>query len=91
MVWNKDPELVCLEILMKSYIGLIFLGLMIPSIASAIDDDDAMDPKNWKPVKIAGRQKAPEFEDVQEWINSPALTMKELKGKVVVVHFMAFG
>ena len=53
--------------------------------------DDPKDPKNWTPVKISGRQKAPEFEDISEWVNSPALTMKELKGKVVVIHFMAFG
>jgi hypothetical protein len=49
------------------------------------------DPKSWTPVKIAGKQKAPEFEDIAEWVNGPALTMKDLKGKVVVVHFMAFG
>lgn len=53
--------------------------------------DDPKDPKNWTPVKILGKQKAPEFEDISEWVNSPALTMKELKGKVVVIHFMAFG
>jgi hypothetical protein len=49
------------------------------------------DPKNWTPIRIRGQQKAPEFEQISEWVNSPALTMKELKGKVVVVHFMAFG
>jgi hypothetical protein len=53
--------------------------------------DDPKDPKNWRPVKIPGKQQAPEFEDISEWVNSPALTMKEFKGKVVVVHFMAFG
>lgn len=53
--------------------------------------DDPKDPKNWTPIRIKGRQKAPEFEDVSDWVNSPALTMKEIKGKVVVVHFMAFG
>jgi hypothetical protein len=53
--------------------------------------NDPKDPKNWTPIKIRGEQKGPEFEDIAEWVNSPALTMKELKGKVVVVHFMAFG
>jgi len=34
--------------------------------------------------------KAPEFK-VDTWINSSPLTMSELKGKVTVVHFYAFG
>jgi peroxiredoxin len=34
---------------------------------------------------------APEFVGIEEWINSEPLTMADLKGKVVVVHFFAFG
>lgn len=34
---------------------------------------------------------APEFVDVEEWIHSEPLTIEGLKGKVVVVHFFAFG
>jgi peroxiredoxin len=34
---------------------------------------------------------APEFEGIEEWINSEPLTMADLHGKVVVVHFFAFG
>ncbi len=34
--------------------------------------------------------KAPEFE-VDTWINKPKVTLSELKGKVTVVHFYAFG
>lgn len=59
--------------------------------ASAVAADEPKDPKNWTPIQIRGEQKAPEFEAVTEWLNSPALTIKELKGKVVLVHFMAFG
>jgi len=33
---------------------------------------------------------APEFAEVQHWINSQPLTMNELRGKVVLVHFYAF-
>jgi hypothetical protein len=43
------------------------------------------------PVKIRGEQKAPEFADIAEWINSEPLKMADLRGKVVVVHFMTFG
>jgi peroxiredoxin len=35
--------------------------------------------------------KAPELVDSGEWLNSAPLTMKALAGKVVVVHFYAFG
>jgi peroxiredoxin len=34
---------------------------------------------------------APEFEGVDEWINSPPRTIESLRGQVVVVHFFAFG
>lgn len=78
---------------MTRLIGLLLLMLTIPAASLGGDDpkDDPKDPKTWTPVKIQGSQKAPEFEDISEWVNGPALTMKELKGKVVVVHFMAFG
>lgn len=35
--------------------------------------------------------RAPVFTTVDEWINSPPLDAKALEGKVVVVHFWAFG
>ena len=34
---------------------------------------------------------APEFAGVDRWINTKPLTMKELRGRVVVVHFWTFG
>jgi peroxiredoxin len=34
---------------------------------------------------------APEFADIEEWIHSEPLTIESLRGKVVVVHFFAFG
>lgn len=78
---------------MTRFSGLLLLMLTIPAAGLGDDKpkDDPKDPKTWTPVKIQGSQKAPEFEDISEWVNSPVLTMKELKGKVVVVHFMAFG
>lgn len=35
--------------------------------------------------------KAPEVQGVTEWINSPPVTLEQLRGKVVVVHYYAFG
>jgi len=34
---------------------------------------------------------APEFKDVDEWINTKPLQLKDLRGKVVVLHFWTFG
>ena len=74
---------------MTRLLGCLFLVLGItPALAA---DNDPKDPSTWTPVKIPGRQPAPEFADITAWLNSPPLKMSELKGKVVVVHFMAFG
>jgi hypothetical protein len=34
---------------------------------------------------------APELKDIDEWINTKPLQIKDLRGKVVVVHFWTFG
>jgi hypothetical protein len=68
---------------------LVLAGLAVPEVLANGNDTD--DPTRWTPVKIEGDQVAPEFEKISAWVNSKPLTMKELRGKVVVVHFMAFG
>jgi hypothetical protein len=65
------------------------VALAIPAFLPGSDEKD--DPSKWTPVRIVGEQPAAEFEDITAWVNSKPLTMKGLKGKVVVVHFMAFG
>jgi hypothetical protein len=77
---------------MLRVLGTLILVTAIPGIAvSFLDGGDKDDPSNWTPVEIKGKQSAPEFENIAAWVNSKPLTMKDLKGKVVVVHFMAFG
>jgi thiol-disulfide isomerase/thioredoxin len=44
-----------------------------------------------KPAPLAMKVPAPEFKEVEEWVNSKPLDWKALKGKVTVVHFWAFG
>jgi hypothetical protein len=73
-------------------LGIVGLFMAIPGIvASFPDDSDKDDPSSRSPVEIKGRQAAPEFENIAAWVNGKPLTMKDLKGKVVVVHFMAVG
>lgn len=48
-------------------------------------------PEAARPIPIQGNQTAPEFRDIESWINSPPLSMKSLRGKVVVIHFLAYG
>ena len=47
---------------------------------------DPFDPTRLKRIYAM----APEFVSVEHWINSSPLTMQELRGKVVLVHFYAF-
>jgi hypothetical protein len=64
--------------------------VVLASYAGAIEGKDRQDAER-QPVPIRGEQKAPEFADIAEWINSKPLQMADLRGKVVVVHFMTFG
>jgi hypothetical protein len=59
---------------------LAALALQISNSPRVLGDQPAV-------MKIA----APEFEELDPWINSKPLTMKALRGQVVVVHFWAFG
>jgi hypothetical protein len=34
---------------------------------------------------------APEFKDLDEWMNSKPLQLKDLRGRVVALHFWTFG
>jgi hypothetical protein len=40
---------------------------------------------------VAMRMPAPELQGIDEWINSKPLSLSDLKGKVVVLHFWTFG
>jgi hypothetical protein len=40
---------------------------------------------------VAMNVPAPELRGIDTWINSAPLQLKDLKGKVVVLHFWAFG
>jgi thiol-disulfide isomerase/thioredoxin len=64
-------------------ISLIVLlaGIVLVNVAGSAEPE--LKPRKIKP--------APEFTEIGAWINSEPLTMKAMRGKVVVVHFWAFG
>ena len=43
------------------------------------------------PQLVAMKIKAPEIVGIEEWINSKPLQLKDLRGKVVALHFWTFG
>lgn len=64
---------------------------LILFLAGPVRAETKDDPSSWEPIPIAGRQKMPPFEGITDWINGKAVQPKDLKGKVVVVHFLTFG
>jgi hypothetical protein len=64
--------------------------LFVMAAAGARADDGGQESER-RPFKISGEQKLPEFADIAAWINSKPLKRADLRGKVVVVHFLTFG
>jgi hypothetical protein len=60
--------------------GALLLGVALWSLPMARAEQPAE-------MNIA----APEFKDVDEWMNTKPLQLKDLRGKVVVLHFWTFG
>src|SRR5882757_5605905 len=59
--------------------GLQVICLMLVANGLKADEPKPMD------------QKAPELTGISQWINAKPLTLKDLRGKVVVLHFWTFG
>jgi hypothetical protein len=59
-------------------LATLALGLMAGTIAKAQEPAEMHVP-------------APELQGIEEWLNTKPLQLKDLKGKVVVLHFWTFG
>jgi membrane protein insertase Oxa1/YidC/SpoIIIJ len=66
--------------LLSLFAGTLLLGAALMPLATAQAEQPAE-------MKIA----APELKEVDEWINSKPLQLKDVRGKVVVLHFWTFG
>ena len=58
--------------------------LALAAVAALTSSVPAQEP-------VAMKIPAPELQGIEEWINSKPLKLKDLKGKVVVLHFWTFG
>ena len=61
-------------------VGVLVLGLSLTVVPWA----GAQQP-------VAMKMPAPALQGIDEWVNSKPTSLKDLKGKVVVLHFWAFG
>jgi peroxiredoxin len=61
-------------------VGALVFGLSLTAVPWA----SAQQP-------VAMKIPAPELKGIDEWINSKPTSLKDLRGKVVVLHFWAFG
>ena len=41
-------------------------------------------------IPVAGQRPAPEFRDIEKWLNSQPLKVEELRGKVVLIDFWTY-
>jgi thiol-disulfide isomerase/thioredoxin len=58
----------------------LFASACSPSVSA-----DPVEPSHASPA-----QGAPEFTGIDQWLNGPPLTMKQLRGKVVLVEFWTY-
>jgi thiol-disulfide isomerase/thioredoxin len=73
-----------------AYLGLGTVGLGSAAIATASRTQPSQTVSSSLITAAAERSQLPEFQGISQWLNSPALTVKELKGKVVLVQFWTF-
>jgi thiol-disulfide isomerase/thioredoxin len=73
-----------------TYLGLSTVGLGSAAIATSSRTQPSQTLSSSLITAAAERSQLPEFQGISQWLNSPALTVKELKGKVVLVQFWTF-
>jgi hypothetical protein len=67
--------------------SLVFVAASTPLLAAVLLSLAAASAEQPAEMNIA----APEITAVDEWINTKPLEFKDLRGKVVVLHFWTFG
>jgi hypothetical protein len=65
-------------------------GRPLAGATSAAESVEAAEENGTSPLQEL-RGKAPEFQQIAEWINTKPLQLKDLTGQVVAVNFWTFG
>ncbi len=77
-----------------TYLGFGLTGTTIATALKGCTQPIANPSPNLTPTIVAKRipdgKYLPEFTGVQEWLNSPPLTIADLKGNVVLIHIWTF-
>jgi len=63
----------------------LFAAALAASVAAL-----ALTPSQGGEMPAAQAQPAPEFQDIEQWLNSQPLKLEELRGKVVLVDFWTY-
>lgn len=69
---------------------MVAVGLVILGIAIAIAATRLSFLQGTPPMGSVRREPAPEFAGIAGWLNSPPLTIRGLRGKVVLIDFWAY-
>jgi thiol-disulfide isomerase/thioredoxin len=79
------------------YVGLGAIGMGVTTAceigSQQANNSNSISSVNAMPVKsteIAASNSLPEFQGIQEWLNSSPLTKKDLQGSVALIHIWTF-
>jgi hypothetical protein len=89
---NSNPTRLILNVLTTLMPTLLLLSTasISPFVMKAYGEDGLdIDTVQYK-VDKSGLIKAPEFTQIEEYINTDPLRISELKGKVILVHFWTY-
>jgi len=92
----KRKHIIILALVIGGITFLYFGGFMSLSFFDKLSTFQKSSAENFESeflktgLQLKDLGKAPEFVDLGEWVNSKPLTLKELKGKVVLIDFWTF-
>lgn len=72
--------------MLKHTISILAASLLAISCSAGAQEDPIQPTRS----ALTSAPKAPEFKGINNWINSPPLTMAQLRGKVVLVEFWTY-
>jgi thiol-disulfide isomerase/thioredoxin len=79
------------------YFGLGAIGMGVATSCGIVDKQvgnsqriSSVNVSSSKPTTIAASNSLPEFQGIQEWLNSPPIAIKDLQGSVALIQIWTF-